>query len=48
MEANSQSITDKIQQKPFAKLGNKFIRKKTYLGDKEKETLYIVEECNTE
>lgn len=29
-------------------IGNKFIRKKSYLGDKEKETLYIVEECNLE
>lgn len=29
-------------------IGNKFIRKKSYLGDKEKETLYITEECNLE
>ena len=27
-------------------IGSKFIRKKSYLGDKEKEMLYIVEECN--
>ena len=29
-------------------LGKKFIKKKSYLADKEKETLYIVEECNTD
>ena len=27
-------------------IGNKFTRKKSHLGDKEKETLHIVEECN--
>ena len=26
-------------------IGSKFIKKKSYLGDKEKETLYIVEDC---
>ena len=29
-------------------VGKKFIRKKSYLGEKEKETLYIVEECTHE
>jgi hypothetical protein len=29
-------------------IGNKFIRKKSYLGEKEKETLYLVEDCNLE
>ena len=29
-------------------IGSKFIRKKSYLGDKEKEMLYIVEECHLE
>ena len=29
-------------------IGNRFIRKKSHLGDKEKETVYLVEECNLE
>jgi len=29
-------------------IGKKFLKKKSILGDKERETLYIVEECNTE
>ena len=29
-------------------IGKKFIRKKAILGEKERESLYIVEECNPE
>lgn len=29
-------------------IGKKFLRKKSYLGEKERETLYIVEECGVE
>jgi thiol-disulfide isomerase/thioredoxin len=29
-------------------IGKKFLKKKSILGEKERETLYIVEECNCE
>ncbi len=29
-------------------LGKKFLRKKSYLGEKDRETHYIVEECGIE
>ncbi len=29
-------------------IGKKYLRKKTILGEKERESLYVVEECNTD
>ena len=29
-------------------IGKKYLRKKSFLGEKERETLYIVEECSPE
>jgi len=39
MESTSSQTIDSL-------IGNRFIRKKSHLGDKEKEMLYIVEECH--
>ena len=39
-----QPITTNIEEV----VGKTFLRKKHYLGEKDKETLYLVQDCNTE
>ena len=39
-----QPVTTQVEEV----VGKTFLRKKHYLGEKDKETLYLVQECNTE